>query len=245
MTGGGGQGSVLVITAHAGEFVWHAGGALALAAARGERVTVACLTVGEHGESGRAWREGKSLDAVKQLRHDEARRASEILGADIRFFTAADYPLMATPELLDGLVRLYREVSPTVVITHPPIDHYNIDHPAASRIALDARLLAQVAGYPAEGGAIGAPPVFFFEPQQPEMSGFQPQVLLDITQVFDIKRRAMEALPAKHQWEYYSELARRRGLQLRRNAGRNLSLPTTVYAEAFMRPFPQVTGVLG
>ena len=34
--------STLVITAHAGDFVWRAGGAIALAAARGEKVTIAC-----------------------------------------------------------------------------------------------------------------------------------------------------------------------------------------------------------
>ncbi|WP_238015719.1 PIG-L deacetylase family protein [Dactylosporangium sp. AC04546] len=237
-------GSTLVITAHAGEFVWHAGGAIALAASRGEKVTVACLTVGEHGESGRAWREGKSLEAIKQLRNDEARRAADVLGVDLRFYSAEDYPLIPTRELLDELVRLYREIAPTAVLTHPLNDPYNVDHPAAARVALDARVLAQAAGYPAEGKALGAPPVFFFEPQQPEMCGFQPQVLLDITEVYHLKRKAMEALPAKHQWEYYSELAQRRGVQLRRNAGRNLTLPATVYAEAYMRHFPQVATVL-
>ena len=238
------HGSMLVVTAHAGDFVWHAGGAIALATARGDRVTIACLTIGEHGETGRAWREGKSLDTVKQLRRDEASRAAEILGADIRFLSGQDYPLLPTPELVDSMVHLYREVCPTVVLTHPLQDPYNADHPATARVGLDARLLAQAVGYPAEGELIGAPPVFFFEPQQPEMCGFQPQVLLDISEVFDLKRKAMEALPAKHHWEYYTELARHRGLQLRRNAGRRLTLPTTVYSEAYMRYFPQVTSVL-
>ncbi|MFW6090646.1 MAG: PIG-L deacetylase family protein, partial [Actinomycetota bacterium] len=41
--------STLVITAHAGDFVWRAGGAIALAASRGENVTIACLTFGERG----------------------------------------------------------------------------------------------------------------------------------------------------------------------------------------------------
>lgn len=38
--------STLVVTAHAEDFVWRAGGAIALAASRGERVTIACLTFG-------------------------------------------------------------------------------------------------------------------------------------------------------------------------------------------------------
>lgn len=234
--------STLVITAHAGDFVWRAGGAIALAASRGENVTIACLTFGERGESARAWREGKSLDDIKALRRSEAENAASVLGADVRFFDAGDYPLLASAELTDELVRVYREVQPDVVLTHPLADPYNADHPAAARMALDARILAQAAGYPADGEVLGAPPVFFFEPHQPEMCGFEPNVLLDITEVFDVKRKAMECLPAQqHLWEYYTDLGRRRGVQLKRNAGPNLGLPTTTYGEAYMRLYPQVT----
>lgn len=143
--------STLVVTAHAGDFVWRAGGAVALAAARGEKVTIACLTFGERGESAKAWREGKKLDEIKALRRDEAERAAAALGADVRFFDAGDYPLVATAELTDRLVAVYRETQPDVVLTHPVEDPYNGDHPAANRMALEARVLAQAIGYPGEG----------------------------------------------------------------------------------------------
>ncbi|MBW9205800.1 PIG-L family deacetylase [Mumia sp. zg.B17] len=237
--------STLVVTAHAGDFVWRAGGAIALAASRDQQVTIACLTFGERGESARAWREGRSLEEIKAVRRAEAEEAASVLGATVRFFDAGDYPLVARPELVDDLVGLYREVQPDVVLTHPLEDPYNVDHPAAARMALDARVLAQAAGYPAAGEPLGAPPVFFFEPHQPEMSGFRPEVLLDITEVFDTKRAAMECLTAQqHLWDYYTDLATRRGVQLRRNAGPNLGLASTTYGEAYMRPYPQVTGEL-
>jgi 4-oxalomesaconate hydratase len=232
----------LVVTAHAGDFVWRAGGAIALAAARGEAVTIACLTFGERGESARAWREGRSLEEIKGIRRAEAEAAARALGAEVRFLDAGDYPLIATPELTDRLVGLYRELRPTVVLTHPLTDPYNGDHPAAARMALDARVLAQAVGYPADGEPLGAPPVFLFEPHQPEMSGFRPEVLLDVSTVWDTKRAAMECLGAQqHLWEYYSDLGRRRGTQLKRNAGPNLGLPSTTYGEAYMRHYPQVT----
>lgn len=232
----------LVVTAHAGDFVWRAGGAIALAASRGERVTIACLTYGERGESARAWREGKDVEEIKSIRREEAERAAAALGAEVRFYDAGDYPLLVTPEVTDALVQVYREVQPTVVLTHPREDPYNGDHPAAARMALDARVLAQAIGYPADGEPLGAPPVFFFEPHQPEMCGFQPQVLLDITGVWETKRKAMECLAAQqHLWEYYTDLGRRRGVQLKRNAGPNLGLPGTTYGEAYMRHYPQVT----
>jgi 4-oxalomesaconate hydratase len=243
-----GQRSTLVISAHAADFVWRAGGAIALATSRGERVTVVCLSYGERGESASAWRAGKQLDEIKALRHAEATAAAAVLGARIQFFDAGDYPLTATGEVTDRLVRVYREVQPDVVLSHPLTDPYNVDHPAAGELALRARVLAQAIGYPGSpgssstGNVIGAPPVFQFEPHQPEMCGFKPEVLLDITGVFDTKRAAMECLPAQqHLWEYYTDLARRRGTQLARNAGPNLGFPVTAMAEAYMRVFPQTT----
>jgi 4-oxalomesaconate hydratase len=234
--------SLLVVSAHAGDFVWRAAGAIALATSRGQRAKVLCLSFGERGESARAWREGKSLDEIKALRRGEAENAAAVLGAEIEFLDAGDYPLRESDELVDRIVRVYREVNPSVVLTHPLIDPYNGDHPAAARMALDARVLAQAIGYDAPGDPLGAPPVFFFEPHQPEQCDFKPIVLLDITPVFDVKRKAMECLSAQqHMWDYYTDLAKRRGVQVKRNAGPNLGLPHDTMGEAYMRLYPQVT----
>ncbi|WP_336204287.1 PIG-L deacetylase family protein [Nonomuraea sp. LPB2021202275-12-8] len=237
--------TLLVVSAHAGDFVWRAGGAIALAGLRGERAKVVCLSFGERGESARAWRAGRTLDEIKAMRREEAESAAATLGAEIEFMDAGDYPLVESSALVDRLVRVYREIQPTVVLTHPLADPYNGDHPAAARMALQARVLAQAAGYDAPGEPLGAPPVFFFEPHQPEQCDFKPEVLLDITEVFGAKRAAMECLRAQqHMWDYYTDLAKRRGVQLRRNAGPNLGLPHDTMAEAYMRPYPQVTDVL-
>ena len=234
--------STLVISAHAADFVWRAGGAIALAASRGDRVKVLCLTYGERGESASAWRAGQTLEGIKALRRAEATGAAAALGAEIEFLDAGDYPLRESDELVDRIVRVYKEVNPSVVLTHALADPYNGDHPVAAQMALRARVLAQAIGYPAPGEPIGAPPVFLFEPHQPEMCGFKPEVLLDITGVFEVKRKAMEAMAAQqHLWEYYTDLAKRRGTQLRRNAGPNLGLPHDTKGEAYMRVFPQVT----
>jgi 4-oxalomesaconate hydratase len=240
-----GPGRLLVVSAHAGDFVWRAAGAIALTTAAGERAKVLCLSYGERGESAKAWREGNSLEEIKAIRRTEAENAARALGAEIEFADAGDYPLRETPELVDRLVRVYRDFEPAVVLTHPLVDPYNGDHPVAAKMALQARVLAQAIGYDAPGEPLGAPPVFFFEPHQPEQCDFKPDVLLDITTVFDTKRKAMECLPAQqHMWDYYTDLAKRRGVQLKRNAGPNLGLPHETMAEAYMRLYPQVTGVL-
>lgn len=246
------SGSLFVITAHPGDFVWRTGGALALASSRGQRATIACLSYGERGESAELWRQGKSLDEVKAVRHDEAQRAAAALGAEIEFFDAGDYPLEETPELLARLVDLFRKLQPDVVLTHSPGDPYNRDHPQASEIAIKARQMAQAPGVPGSDGSLpgtdgvlGAPPVFFFEPHQTEMSGFEVDVLLDITPVWEQKRAAMEVLSTqKHLWDYYTDVAKRRGVQAKRNSGPNLGLPVDVMAEAYQRLYPQVTAEL-
>ncbi len=193
--GDGQDGPVLVISAHAGDFVWRAGGAMALAAARGAPVTVVCLTFGERGESARAWREGKQLDEIKAIRRDEAASAASVLGASIEFLDAGDYPLRESAELVNQIARCYRRISPAVVLTHPLADPYNPDHQAAARMTLQARVLAQAAGYDAPGEPLGAPPVFLFEPHQPEQCDFKPQVLLDITDVFAMAEAYMRVYP--------------------------------------------------
>src|ERR1051325_9002264 len=100
---------LLVVSAHAGDFVWRAAGAIALAAERGDRAKVVCLSFGERGESARAWREGKKLEEIKAIRRAEAEAAAGELGAEIEFLDAGDYPLVETQELVDRLVRVHRE----------------------------------------------------------------------------------------------------------------------------------------
>jgi LmbE family N-acetylglucosaminyl deacetylase len=76
--------SGLVVSAHPGDFVWRAGGAIALHAKKGFRVKIVCLAFGERGESQFAWKQpGMTLDKVKAGRKDEAERAAAALGAEI------------------------------------------------------------------------------------------------------------------------------------------------------------------
>src|SRR5215831_2233249 len=97
---------VLVISAHVADFVWRAGGAIALYSSRGHKVRILCLSYGERGESQGLWKkEGMTLDHVKKVRQGEGIRAAAVLGAEIRFFDTGDYPLKVTDKLVDDLVQ--------------------------------------------------------------------------------------------------------------------------------------------
>ncbi|MGE3066885.1 MAG: PIG-L deacetylase family protein [Hyphomicrobiaceae bacterium] len=232
----------LVITAHPGDFVWRAGGAIALHAKRGYRMKVLCLSFGERGESQFAWKKaGVTLEEVKAGRREEAQRAAEILGAEIEFCDAGDYPLRITEAILDRAIDVYREMKPAFVLTHALEDPYNFDHPAAAHLAQEARIVAQSAGHkPDPARSYSAPPVFLFEPHQPEQCNFKPTVILNIDEVWETKYRAFQVLAAqKHLWEYYQRVALNRGVQ----GGRNTGKPMT-YGEAYQRLFPEALEVL-
>src|SRR5665213_2124990 len=84
--------TAVVVSAHAADFVWRAGGAIALYASRGWRMVVVCLSFGERGESAKLWRQpGMTLERVKADRKDEAQCAAEILGAEVLFYDCLLY----------------------------------------------------------------------------------------------------------------------------------------------------------
>ena len=86
--------TLLVVGAHAADFVWRAAGIIAVVTTHGGRASVVALTYGERGESGELWKEpNQTIENVKRIRHEEATRAAEILGATFQCFDLGDYPL--------------------------------------------------------------------------------------------------------------------------------------------------------
>lgn len=235
------QKTALVVSAHSADFVWRAGGAIALHASQGYRVVIVCLSYGERGESAKLWRQGgMTLERVKESRKAEAMTAAEILGAEVQFWDLGDYPLRISDDTLFRMADLYRELRPSFVLSHSLKDPYNFDHPLATHLAQEARIVAQAHGHDPETPVIGAPPVFLYEPHQTEMCEWSPDVLLDITPVWEKKRQAIEAMAGQeYLWDYYTRVALNRGVQAKRNSG-----IASTYAEGYQRLFPHVTEVL-
>jgi 4-oxalomesaconate hydratase len=230
--------TALVVSAHSADFVWRAGGAIALHSAAGEAVTVICLSYGERGESAKLWRqEGMTLERVKRERRKEAEAAAEKLGAaDIQFWDLGDYPLDLTRDALFRLVDVYRAIHPAFVLSHSEKDIYNHDHPAVTDFAQHARIIAQAHGHNPGQQVLGAPPVFLFEPHQPEQCSWKPDVLLDISAVWEKKRAAIECMAGQeHLWEYYTRVALQRGAQAARNSDKKIT-----YGEGYQAVFPHV-----
>lgn len=230
--------TMLVVGAHSADFVWRAAGAVAVLTSQGGKAVVVALSYGERGESGELWKDpAQTVENVKRVRHAEATRAAEALGASFQCFDLGDYPLTIDAAALTRLTELIREVAPDVIVTHTEKDPFNPDHPLAYEVTQRARLLASGAGVASGFATIRPPELFLFEPHQPELCGFLPTTFVDITSVFAQKQRAMEAMEAQQYLrQYYIEQAEHRAYHARRASGQQ----GIRYAEAFQRVLPQV-----
>ena len=229
---------LLVFSAHAADFVWRAGGALALAAQQGGEALVLSLSYGERGESGELWKEKGQTEAnVKRIRQEQAEAACEALGCAFESLDLGDYPLEVGRPEMDRILEVVRRFRPTTIMTHTAEDPYNPDHPVTHHAAVRARQLAAGAGVASAFERIAPPVLSLFEPHQPELCGFVPNVFLNITSVWSHKLAAMEATRAqRYLVPYYTDLAGRRANHARRISGDSL----VQQAEAFQRVTPVV-----
>ena len=234
--------TLLVIGAHSADFVWRAGGVVAVTTAAGGTARVLALSYGERGESGELWKEpGQTVERVKEARHGEAARAAAALGAEFECLDLGDYPLEIDKAGLVAIADRIREVAPDVLITHTDRDPFNPDHAAAFFAVEKARALAAGAGVPSAFEIVEPPELLLFEPHQPELCNFVPTTFVDITPVIEPKRAAMAEMKAQaYLHTYYDQRAEQRGNHARRSSG-NAAIR---YAEAFQRVTPQVVDAL-
>ena len=232
------QRSMLIVSAHAADFVWRAGGAIGLHTSNGGKATIVSLSYGENGESGDLWREpGQTVEAVKSHRHAEALAASTALNAEFIPMDLGDYPLEVSGASMQKLASIYVEKRPDVLLVHAPEDPFNPDHPVASFAAQKARLLATGAGgVPASFKTIPPPVMYAFEPHQPDLCSFKPDTFVDVTNVWPSKNKAMSAMVAQsYLLDHYTRRAEQRAFQSRYTGfGKD-----TRYVEAFQRLTPE------
>jgi 4-oxalomesaconate hydratase len=233
---------LLAIGAHAADFVWRAGGVLALTSRSGGTASVLSLSYGERGESGELWKEpAQTVENVKRIRHEEAERAAAALGAGFQCLDLGDYPLEVEGEALTTLTDAIRELAPDVIVTHTDRDPFNPDHAVAFVAVERARALAAGAGVESAFETVGPPELFLFEPHQPELCNFMPTTFVDITAVIERKRAAMAEMKAQSYLQtYYGQRAEQRGNHARRVSGNK----EIRFAEAFQRVLPQVLPAL-
>jgi 4-oxalomesaconate hydratase len=233
---------ILVFSAHCADFCSRAGGTIAKHARAGAEVRVVALTYGERSESGSLYSEAivPSLEQIKLIRRDEAIRAAQILGASVGFLGWGDLCFDYTQERARLLAEEIRAFRPDAILTHHGPDSQSVDHDTTAHLVDRAVQLAGTIGLESAYPPAKRAPVFYFEATVPltELEGFNPDVYVNITEVWEVKLQALRAFERSQGFlaDWYADQARLRAFQARRLCGRS----DIVYAEAFVRTSPWV-----
>ena len=233
--------TLLVFSAHAADYVWRAGGTIAKYVQEGADVHVVVMSLGVRGESNDLWKiPGQTEQTVHDTRLKETLAAAKCLGIQhFEVWDYEDYPLRFDPEREERILKKIREVQPDYIITHDANDAMNPDHNDLHKAVHACTVQSCRAGVRIPGTtATRQMGIFGFEPHQTEISGFVPDIFIDITQSFERKVEAMNCFQAqKFMIQIYTERANLRGNHARRLSGNN----QIKYAESFAATYPFVT----
>ena len=127
----GPPGVLVAVGGHPGDAAAACGGTLLEARRRGWRTVSLALNGGEAGV------EGATPAAARAVRTAEARAAAEILGCDAVFADQIDGAAVVSNKTYDAFADVLNGLSPTLVLTHWPVDTHR-DHRAAAALAYDA-----------------------------------------------------------------------------------------------------------
>lgn len=132
----------LAIGAHPDDIEFGCGATLARWARAGASVRLLVLTDGSKG----SWDETTDLTELVATRRREQEAAAHALGADgVTFLDAVDGELAVDRTTTEAIVRVVRQVRPTVILGHDPWKRYRLhpDHRNAGWLTLDALVAAR------------------------------------------------------------------------------------------------------
>lgn len=180
---------VLAICAHPDDAELCCGGTLAKLTREGKKVVIADCTRGEMGTRG-----------TPEIRAEEARRASEILGITERVnLNMRDGYISDIPENLIDMIELIRHYRPKVIITHPPFERHP-DHEAVHKLVRNALFKSGLAKIHTERDGVAQATfrtrrIFCF--MQSYQFHRKPDFYVDVSDVHDIKIEAIEAFSSQ------------------------------------------------
>jgi LmbE family N-acetylglucosaminyl deacetylase len=212
----------------------------------GWRVHIATMTAGDLGSM------RLSRAAISRVRRREAAAAAAVLGASYSCLEFDDLTIVygeASKRRVSGLLR---EVRPSLVITHPPMD-YMADHEETSRTVREAAFASTMPNWRATYARRASgrssrvvpceslPAILYADPLD-LVDYFGRRVparyVVDITSVIDVKEQALAAhdsqrswLRAQHGEDEYLRWMRRTAA----DRARDFRKPSVRYAEGFVQ----------
>lgn len=183
---------VLAVGAHPDDVENQCAGTLAKCAQRGDDVVIAVVADGGCGSS------TLSRVEISAVRKSEAQASADMIGAELIWLGVPDGSVFENEGSRRQFIDLVRQARPDFMIVHDPND-YNPDHVCAGRLATDASLMVTarnvVTDYPP---AERIPSVFYMDTFAG--IGFSPEVYVDTTDTFEVKRKMLLCHESQKLW---------------------------------------------
>ncbi|GIW87854.1 MAG: hypothetical protein KatS3mg108_2178 [Isosphaeraceae bacterium] len=185
--------NIIVFGAHPDDCELDAGGTAAKWARLGHRVKFVSVTngdIGHHQISG---------GPLARRRAAEVQECAKILGITTEVLDIHDGELLPTLENRRTITRLIRQWNADVVISHRPND-YHPDHRYTGILVQDAAFMVIVPNFCPDVPALRKNPVFLYSQdsfQKP--NPFQPDIVVPIDDVIDLKAATYAALKSQFQ----------------------------------------------
>ena len=205
---------VIVVAAHPHEAEFYSGGTLLRCVARGDTVSIICITNGNLSDP------AVNSQELSEIRHKEATRAASLLDARLDWLDQSEHFVTVDAVTVMQVVEIFRELHPDIVLTHSP-HSLTPDHNAVSEIAIQASYKAAVTNIEPSVPAISKPPIMFAMDGMPGQAP-EPSCFVDISEYESIKHKALEcyssllelyAGTSKDLWKSSQAIGHYRGLQ--------------------------------
>lgn len=189
--------NIVVVAAHPDDAEYMVGGTILRYSNMGHKVTIIICTNGNIGHP------ILGKEKIAKIRLREAIEGAKVLGSEIINLGYDDEFMPDNMEARLEVLNSLRKISPSVVFTHHPNDYTNADHRVISNIIIDMSYLQMFKNIKTDyKETVNYASLYFMD--IPAGVGFDPTDYVDITEVFELKKKAL--LKHKSQKAWMSEL---------------------------------------
>ena len=185
--------NILAIGAHPDDIEYGCGGTLLKYKKQGHSIFIAYTTSGNTGSNTLT-----DPFEIATLRENEAMRAAEIYGAQVRFLRSNDERLMDTDHTRSQVLDAMRWANPDVIFTHSSTDE-SPDHAMTSKLVRNMMLSLPGRNQRATVPPITKKPTLFLWENGLGVD-FVPEIYVDITDEFDAKYAALQNHVSQKAW---------------------------------------------
>jgi len=184
--------NILAFGAHPDDIEILCAGTLAKYADQGHTIHLAIMCQGDCGSA------TLPPEEIAAIRLREAQASAQLIGASLHLIGFPDLRIHTADEDKDRIIEVIRRARPQVILTHDPND-YMIDHQLTGRLTEECAFMATLPNIKTESPAHMENAVIYYMDTLAGV-GFEPSEYVEITEVFETKRRMLRCHISQTVW---------------------------------------------